>query len=121
MSLIPLQVLFMAYRYKKRTFLNKDTSKSAHVIAIVEKSDIDKETGKLWGATANLDIMDCNRKVSLDFGMYDKKDVAESLNKLDNLIVIIENFKKALVAEGEFITNYVEPPKNPKKKASKKA
>lgn len=100
----------MSYRFKKRKFLNRDETKSAHIIAVVENTEFG-ENGQLWGANAFLDIVDCNRKATLEFYMDSKKDAEKALKKVDLILELITEFKAALEHEAEIIASY----KNPKK------
>lgn len=87
----PTRPKFKELSYNSRKFLNKKSG----LAAIEAYIDLDKFDG---GINASFDVADCNRKVSLEFYIYDYKDksVNEKLNKLDLLIAELLEFKLKL-------------------------
>ncbi len=86
--------------FQKRQFLNTDKKASGAIIASIEKETFkvkaSKEPETYFNAT--LDLIDCNRKVTLDFcfGVADKKEIKEKLKKLQILRNTVNEFADAL-------------------------
>jgi hypothetical protein len=78
-------------KHHSRKFLNKN-----HGIAAIETS-IESYT---WssGVDATVKISDCNRQVSLDFSVYEKKDLSCSVDKLNLIINELCKFRDVLLA-----------------------
>lgn len=71
-----------------RKFLNKDEGLAAIEAHVnVDYNDIE----------ANIDISDCNRKVSLSFWTINSKDAEKKLQKIDLLIDSLNKFKEAYI------------------------
>ena len=93
----PIKPKLQEIKYHKRKFLNKDDGLAAIETTItLERSDL----------SASIDISDCNRKVSLDFYVYNYKEkvVKEKLDKLDLVINELITFRsklKEFIIEGE--------------------
>lgn len=63
---------------------------------------------------ASISIQDCNRSISLEFGVYEKKDVVAKLNKIDLMIAELNKFREAFTKATD---KFVEKPKTKKKPA----
>src|SRR4051812_49288482 len=90
------------YHVRARKFLNRDPEFPAFVIGIVQDTtgipDTDKEQS--WNSgDVELEIGDCFRRVSFDFRMYDKRDRANSLYKINRLAEVIVAFRDAIQLE----------------------
>jgi hypothetical protein len=80
------------FKYYKRGFLNREKG-----TAIFE-ADVSIEDYEDEGSfSANFDISDCYKKISLDFYVGSKKQLTEKLRKVDNLIKELTNFKEAMI------------------------
>jgi len=95
----PTKPKFKELTYNSRKFLNKKIGVAA-VETYISLDTFDS------GVNASIDISDCNRKVSLDFYVYNynKKIVKEKLDKLDLLINELTAFRtklKEFITEGE--------------------
>lgn len=78
-----------------RKFLNSPgTHAGAYIIAKVTSCSQDKKDGYINRAYCQLDLADCSRVISLDFGVGDPS----SLRKLDVLVDTLVRFREALVA-----------------------
>lgn len=91
----PTRPKFKDVTYSSRKFLNKKTG----LAAIEAYIDLDKFDG---GINASFDMSDCNRKISLDFYIYDykEKSINDKLNKVELLIDELLDFRLKL---NEFI------------------
>jgi hypothetical protein len=82
-------------RYHSRKFLNKK-----HGMAAVE---IDARY-TAWNFDCSVTLTDCNRRIDLDFAMWEAKAVKEKLTKLDLLISELTSLREYLgPATEEFI------------------
>lgn len=75
-------------KYHSRKFLNKAKGTAAIEVAV--------ETYE-WNAgvmDASISITDCSRRVTLDFSVYNKKDLDEKINKLGLLITEFTNLQE---------------------------
>jgi hypothetical protein len=63
---------------------------------------------------ASVSIQDCNRSIHLEFGVYEKKDVAAKLSKINLMIEELLRFKAAFTTATDA---FVEQPKTKKKPA----
>jgi hypothetical protein len=84
----PKQPKFPNKTYSSRKFLNKNTG-----LAAIETSiSIDRIDG---GIDASVDISDCNRKISLDFYVFntEEKYVKKRIDKLNLIVEEITKFR----------------------------
>ncbi len=84
--------------FKKRAFLNPDMEMSAFVVAIMEEFRYNRHECGV-AAYPTLDIGDCYRKVSLDFGFCNKQEMRKAHKKLETLRSTINGFADAFDAE----------------------
>lgn len=77
----------MTKKYHTRKFLNKSRG-----IACIE-IDASYEP---WNFNCDVTITDCNRRIDLDFSMWEPKNVKEKLDKLDLLINELTNLRTYL-------------------------
>lgn len=95
----PTKPKFKELTHNSRKFLNKKIGLAA-IETYIALDTFDS------GVNASVDISDCNRKVSLDFYVYNYKEnvVKEKLNKLDLIINELTIFRSKLeefIIEGE--------------------
>lgn len=64
-------------KYHSRKFLNKSSG-----MAAIEVS----ASYTAWNFDCNVTLSDCNRRIDLDFNMWDSKNVKTKIDKLDLLI-----------------------------------
>ena len=90
------------YHVRVRKFLNRDPEYPAFVIGVVEDTtgipDTDKEQSWEEG-DIELYIGDCYRRITFDFRMYDKRDRANSLYKINALAEVINRVRDAIAIE----------------------
>ena len=89
------------YRFIRREFLNHEPDELVHtsyVMGFVENS----HRGKAL-ADAMLHIADCRRVVILNFFLSRPEARAQSLKKIDLLLEVLTQFKKALLREARAI------------------
>ena len=89
------------YKYIRREFLNHEPDELVHtsyVMGFVENS----HRGKAL-ADAMLHIADCRRVVVLNFFLSRREARAQSLKKIELLLEVLTQFKKALVREAKII------------------
>lgn len=96
---------FDKFQKAKRAWLNKDPTMTGSIAWELEGEDY-----------AELNIRDCTRSISLEFGAYGDdigaKDRQLRLKKLDRIIDMLTKFRDAMVAQDEW--------KAAKKQAEKK-
>ena len=86
--------------YRKRVFLNPiSLSKPSYIQAVADSSD--EGTYKLGSYV--LIIADCHRNIMLDFGLVNEKQRKLSLDKIDRLAKVVNEFREALHAEAKLI------------------
>jgi len=91
------------YHVGRREFLNENPEGPAFIIAIVQDTreiTDDREDAWKW-ATIQLDLADCFRRVSFDFGMADREERAQSLRKIDLIADVINEVREAIALEVE--------------------
>jgi hypothetical protein len=100
---------------KTRRFLNNSQGIGALQCQVSRTSyGKDPEYGYV---DADISISDCHRSIVLDFSMHDKKDAAQRLAKIDQLIVDLVKFQTALKqATADFIKQKEDAAKKPKPK-----
>ena len=100
---------------KARRFLNSSQGIAA-LQCHVSRTSYGKEP-QYGYVDADISISDCHRSVMLDFNINEKKDVAQKLAKIDQLIVDMVKFQTALKqASADFIKQKEEAAKKPKTK-----
>jgi hypothetical protein len=90
------------YHVRVRKFLNFDPEYPAFVIAVVEDTTgiPDTDENQAWNnGSIELDIADCYRRISFDFRMYDKRERANSLHKINVLAEVINAVRDAIAIE----------------------
>ena len=90
------------YHVRVRKFLNLDPEYPAFVIGVVEDTTgiPDADENQSWNnGDIELDIGDCYRRVSFDFRMYDKRERANSLHKINVLAEVINAVRDAIAIE----------------------
>jgi hypothetical protein len=105
------------YHVRVRKFLNRDPEYPAFVIGIVEDTTSipDTDEKQSWNnGDIELEIGDCYRRISFDFHMYDKRDRANSLYKINRLAEVIVALRDAI--ETEVNSRNARPDKTPKQK-----
>ena len=86
--------------YRKRVFLNPiSLSAPSFIQAVADSSD---EGTYLLGSYI-LIIADCERRIMLEFGLASPKQRKASLDKIDRLVRVVNEFSDALHAEAELI------------------
>ena len=100
---------FKEHKYlKTRKFLNTNQGIAA-MQCHVSRTTYGEERDYGY-VDADISISDCNRSVMLDFNINDKKDVAQKLAKIDQLIVDMVKFQTALKqAADDFIKDKDKP------------
>ena len=91
------------YHVRRREFLNEDPELPAFIIAVVEDTrDLpdDPEDHWKWG-TVVLDLADCSRRVSFDFGLNDSSARANSLRKINLIAEVVNAVRDAIAVEVE--------------------
>jgi len=89
------------FHVRRREFLNEDPELPAFIIGVVEDtSDIpdDKPQDWNWGDII-LELGDCYRRVSFDFGMRDESDRANSLRKITIMAEIVNAVRDGIALE----------------------
>jgi hypothetical protein len=112
---------FKEHKYlKTRRFLNNSQGIGAMQCQVSRTSyGKDPEYGYV---DADISISDCHRSIVLDFSMHDKKDAAQRLAKIDQLIVDMVKFQTALKqAADDFIKDKDKPVVKKKSTAKKPA
>lgn len=79
-------------KYYKRGFLNQEQGMAAFE-AEVNREGYHEAKGAF---DATFSITDCNRKVTLDFAVWDKVDLEESIYKINTLIGELAEFRNQL-------------------------
>lgn len=87
-----------------RKFLNKK-----HGLAAIQSDFSISE----WSMGGSITISDCNRNINLDFSVYNSKDHAEKLNKLDLIIKELTDYRELMVTH---LDSYLENQKKSKEK-----
>ncbi len=77
--------------YQRREFLNEDLSMSAFVIAYLEEFTPTRQKTNVYSYPV-LDIADCYKKMSLDFGFHNQSMMKEKQEKLHKFQEIINEF-----------------------------
>ena len=86
--------------YRKRVFLNPiSLSAPSFIQAVADSSD---EGTYLLGSYI-LIIADCNRRIMLEFSLANATQRKASLDKIDRLLRVVNEFSEALRAEAELI------------------
>ena len=86
--------------YRKRVFLNPiSLSAPSFIQAVADSSD---EGTYLLGNYV-LIIADCNRRIMLEFSLANATQRKASLDKIDRLLRVVNEFSEALRAEAELI------------------
>jgi hypothetical protein len=86
--------------YRKRVFLNPiSLSQPSYIQAIADSSD--EGTYKLGSYV--LIIADCHRNIMLEFCLANEKQRKVSLNKIDRLAKVVNEFRDAVHAEARLI------------------
>jgi hypothetical protein len=86
--------------YRKRVFLNPiSLSAPSFIQAVADSSD---EGTYLLGSYI-LIIADCDRRIMLEFCLANPRQRKMSLDKIDRLLKVVNEFRDALHAEAELI------------------
>jgi len=103
----------MAFKYRKRTFLNSiTTGYTSHILAEVEST---RNGEYKWGHNM-LTIGDCRRRIQLEFFLGTKRARNQSFAKIKLLLATLQDFQNALITEAELVERF----EKSKKKGSKK-
>ena len=89
------------YHVRRREFLNEDPELPAFIIGVVQDTSMipdDDEDGWKWGKIV-LDLGDCYRRVSFDFGMCDAEERANSLRKISIIAEVVNSVRDAIAQE----------------------
>lgn len=89
------------YKYIRREFLNNEPDELVHT-SYVMGFVVNSHRGKAL-ADAMLHIADCRRVVVLNFFLSRPEARAQSLKKIDLLLEVLTQFKKALLREARAI------------------
>ena len=86
--------------YRKRIFLNPiSLSAPSFIQAVADSSD----EGTYLLGNYILIIADCNRRIMLEFSLANATQRKASLDKIDRLLKVVNEFSEALRAEAELI------------------
>ena len=86
--------------YRKRVFLNPiSISAPSFIQAVADSSD--EGTYKLGNYV--LIIADCHRNIMLEFALTNEKHRKASLEKIDKLVKVVNEFRDAVYAEAQLI------------------
>lgn len=103
---------------KARRFLNSSQGIAAIQCRVARTSYTGEP--KYGYVDADISISDCHRNIMLDFSIHEKKDVAQRLAKIDQLIVDLVKFQTAFKqASADYIKQQEEAAA--KKSATKKS
>ena len=89
------------YHVRRRLFLNRDPQFPAYIIGIVEDTRVipdDEPNEWKWG-DIELELGDCNRRVSFDFNMDTPQGRANSLYKIRRLAEVVCAMREAIETE----------------------
>jgi hypothetical protein len=92
-----------------RKFLNR----SSGVAAIETTVEITQYSKGDVVVDAGISISDCNKRINLEFGVYEKKDVAAKLAKIDLLISEFTKFRAAFKKAADNFGTQPTPKKKP--------
>lgn len=90
------------YHVRRRLFLNRNPYYPAYIIGIVQdtRSISDDDPNQPWKrGTVELELGDCNRRVSFDFDMDTARDRSNSLYKIRRLAEIVNAVREAIEIE----------------------
>jgi len=88
--------------YRKRVFLNPISLGAPSFIQAIA-DDSDEGTYKLGNYV--LIIADCHRNIMLEFCLANEKQRKVSLDKIDRLVKVVNEFREAVHAEAKLIEN----------------
>lgn len=92
--------------YRKRVFLNPiSLSQPSYIQAVADSSD---EGTYVLGSYV-LIIADCHRNVLLEFGLISPNERKRSLEKIDRLVRVVNEFRDALHREAKLIAENYRP------------
>lgn len=104
------------YTYRKRVFLSPiSTGFTSYIFAEAESSD----DGEYKLGNYMLVLADCRRRIELEFFLGTARDRQQSLAKLDLLINVLTDFRKAVKTEADLIEQFDKATKSGPRKASK--
>ncbi len=95
--------------YKERKFLTNDKSRSATIISnfsveTFDLSTVGKSSSKQYvTAYGGIRISDCVRSIALDFDSASKKQLRDSLKKIDILINTLVASRQALIKSNQLV------------------
>ena len=96
--IISSEALNMAYR--KRVFLNPiSLGKPSYIQAVADSSD----EGSYKLGNYLLIIADCHRNIMLEFALVNEKQRKLSLDKIDRLAKVVNEFRDAVHAEAKLL------------------
>lgn len=89
------------HHVRRREFLNEDPELPAYIIGVVEDtSDIPDGKPQDWNwGDITLELGDCYRRVSFDFGMGDEEARANSLRKITIIAEVVNAVREAIALE----------------------
>jgi hypothetical protein len=92
--------LSKSYTFRKRTFLNPEsTNTTSHILAYVESSHGGEQK---WGGNI-LILADCYRSVAFEFCLGNAEHRRLSLKKINLMIDTLSGFRDALTTESKLI------------------
>ena len=102
-------------RSYSRKFLNKNTG-----MASIETSfEMNSEGFFVGGWDASVAISDCNKVVSLDFSVYDDKDIDKVIHKITVMLEELEKFGNLLLEHREQASENIKKAEAARKKRIK--
>ena len=102
-------------RQYSRKFLNKHTG-----MAAIETSFEMNENGFFIGGwDASVSLSDCNKVVSLDFSVYDEKDIDKAIHKVTVILEELEKFGNLLLEHRERASESIKEANKARKERSK--
>lgn len=110
----------MAFKTKRHLYSRKFLNSNKGLGAIECEIETSSYGGNSMYVDAGIVISDCHRRVQLDFGISEKKDVAQKLAKIDQLIVDLVKFQTALKQAADDFIKDKNKPVVKKKSTSKK-
>ena len=92
--------------YRKRVFLNPiSLSLPSYIQAVADSSD---EGTYVLGSYV-LIVADCHRNIMLEFGLASAKERKRSIEKIDRLVKVVNDFRDAVHREAKLIEENYRP------------
>ena len=89
------------HHVRRREFLNENPELPAFIIGVVEDTrDMPDDDPQSWNwGNIVLELGDCYRRVSFDFGMVDEEARANSLRKITLIAEVVNAVREAIALE----------------------